>query len=742
MTTDARSLGARWRWPLLAAAIGALLWAWSSWRGDAVAPAPLANPPQGVPAGADVVADETAAPQRVATAAAGETPEPFRSVDGDGEPIAAVPDGLTMLVRDTTGAPVAGAEVEVGWCRGGNEFSFGKDLGTTDAAGRFRTSVRRVEQLDGLRVAAPGLGWLQFDGEPIVAAAASDTVVLVVPAGAALTVKVVDDGGNAIEAAAVTVVGVPVPGGPFENLLRSAGTAVDSDPNGLARLDVPAGVCTISATARGHTSRYSLRCDLPAGPTQLSLQLLDNRRMRLVTVHVHRPPGVRGTVSLRGDTSEMPAMAASPLVVAAEVDRRRLTSWGQPLTDDFKVFVERVRWRLRIEVDGCADYQQWVDAATDVVDVQLQTVDPAKVLRVHGRVLDARGEAVAHTEVVWHCQDHLDGWRHVLADEQGRYAIEGPAGEPFVLSAWRSGHAPAWREQLDGAVGSLAVDLRLGAAGTVRGRCVDDDGAPLRGAVVLRTVGGPLERLAARLGQAGSQEAEALRGMQQVALDGGEFRFEEVGGGDYELVTVPDDLLWPARRRVRAGEVVELRCGEGLEGLARIECQVVDPGTRLPIAGVSSSIGEVGDARGRLRLCVPPGDLQFVMQADGRARKTQRLRGVPAGLSRFVLELPRSVPRFVLVLGADGRPLADCEVRVLDAEAVATGDASPYWPLIGETLSAANGRVDLIGLPAGAFRLAVQRRERNTRGWLLAGPTREFDLAEGSGVREVAVLRW
>ncbi len=62
--------------------------------------------------------------------------------------------------------------------------------------------------------------------------------------------------------------------------------------------------------------------------------------------------------------------------------------------------------------------------------------------------------------------------------------------------------------------------------------------------------------------------------------------------------------------------------------------------------------------------------------------------------------------------------------------------------LIGGMLIAANGRVDLIGLPAGAFRLAVQRREHNSRGWLLAGPTCEFELAEGAGVREVAVLRW
>jgi hypothetical protein len=61
-----------------------------------------------------------------------------------------------------------------------------------------------------------------------------------------------------------------------------------------------------------------------------------------------------------------------------------------------------------------------------------------------------------------------------------------------------------------------------------------------------------------------------------------------------------------------------------------------------------------------------------------------------------------------------------------------------------EVTTDANGRADLLGLPAGPHVLRVQRHERGASGFLLVddAAVKTIALPADAGVRAVAELRW
>src|SRR5262249_12035698 len=124
------------------------------------------------------------------------------------------------------------------------------------------------------------------------------------------------------------------------------------------------------------------------------------------------------------------------------------------------------------------------------------------------------------------------------------------------------------------------------------------------------------------------------------------------------------------------------------------------------------------------------------------------LRVVP-GIQRVAIELPRSVPRYVRLVDAAGRPVDDASIRVVD-EGAPAGRERPFWYLQHEASAIrddvdtdAAGRADIVGAPVAALRLSIERRLWEHGDQLFGDRvTREVVLGADDGVRTVAELHW
>lgn len=689
-------------------------------HGAPAAPAAAATPGNRAADATPANPGDTCAPAaRALVAAAAPDERSFRSVDLDGEPVAAVQDGITFVVRTRTGAPVAGAPIRVGWYRADARSYQGADLGATDAQGAFRSSVHRVDELDGVEVEVPGLGSTTCTADLLLAALQPATVVLVAPDTTWLTVTVVDRSGAPIEGAAIDVRHAATLGQPREYPLQGPPVGAHTDRDGAATVAVAAGRCAVRASAPDFQGNCALHCDLPPGRSAVRCRLEPRSAVREVRVSVRVPPDLDGDVTLGCETSSFAPQDPQPAVVFVEGERRWLEG-RRTAPGEYVVRVEPVAWHLRVTAEGCAPFARWIEPDEDAVLVTLAREDPALAFVVRGRVLGPAGAPAADAEIWWHTAARPNGTMAARADVDGRFALRRPADGRVWLSAWRGDAAPAWVGPWHGDGRSLDLELRLGEPLAIPGVLLGPDGRPITGTVRIAAVGA-------------AERAET----RAVAADG-TFHFGQLPAGDYELFAAPDASEWPARCTARAGQRVVLRSGEGLEGLARIELSVVDPFTTLPVEGALVGDHAVTDAAGKVRLAVPPGDVELLLAGEGFAARMLRLAAPAGAAMRRTVELPREVVRFVRFVDADGRPLADCEIAAVDA---ARGDGA-RWPTTAST--DAHGRAELCGLPAGSHRLVLERYRRDDTGLLYTerGAEREFVLADGAGERQCATFVW
>lgn len=699
---------------------------------------------------------------RTDRSAAAVPPQAFCSLDEHGRPVeGARQDGIAIQVRTVRGLPVAGVRVVAAWSRHTERdgWRFHQDHGPTDDLGLLRTSVTEAtvlaDNLERIDVESPEFGTMTYGGDFLLTPGPVPAVVVVVPDVARLAVRVTDLNLHPLPGATAFLRSRSTLGGRGEHVLEHARLLeVGCDERGIATAIVPAGRCEVSATSEGHACEYTLQCDLPAGPCEVIVPLRAEVPAREVLVRVQLPAGISSPIALNCETRERPELPTQAHVAWVDGERRWLQHRSERPGEYLVSVSHPFRWQVRAMVEGCRRASRWVEPWEREVDLRLQAD-----ARCHVRcsVLMPDGQPASGVEFRLHHAADLGHIVPVLADEDGTQTLALMGSGPAVLSAWKRGLVPAFSGMIDLGQRSQRIELRLTSGSSLHGVLRDRSGLPVAGSVFLRRPAAALQDLAR------GSETRFLPVHDFDRLDSardGRFELLGVGAGEHQVEGLPWSAAWPACRRSRVGDFVELRAGSGLEELVLVDGVVTDPDTGLPLSGVGVEVaphvpswvsGVVTDASGRFALALASGTGAITAHAQGRVLQVTRLLGERAGVHRLEIRLPTSRTRSLQVVDSMGRALEDVYLAVFDDDAIAFSQPvhrsllnATSSPIGREVRTDAAGRVDLHGVPTGPLRIHAQRGSRSRTGRLARDreATRVFSLAADEGTSSVALLRW
>ena len=719
--------------------------------------------PRGAPD--DELRDATAAPFDVAPAAsdgggaavpAAEAPArtaapaaDFVSVDEDGNPIAnPVRDGIVLAVRFAGGQPCAQCPIVVHWRKGFGLY--GKDRGATDADGRFTTTAREIPFFESLTIAHPTLGDFGNGATPVAAADDPRRVDYVVPAMVDVRVVVRDLTGAPLAGAKVAASPSPEPVGLRATMLAPRLPAPDAaespatDAGGVLTLRLPIGVCELAASVDGGKKAQTVHARVPAGGGEIALLALAPAARIPVAVTVDLPPGV-DRIDWDNAWGNSPLPAPSSPLVLSHVDEQRNYELVATGRGTYEARVDLLPWRVTMTTKAGLFAGAAVAAGQRAVRLALApappdpNAEPIALLRVEVRDVDDRPCSDATVRV--HEQANLVHGSDRPVERDGRATLRERATGARVCVSARGRHTP-WTISAPLALteGEHHVTLRLLPGGTVRGRVVAADGRPLAAGVRLLRPALALRELADDVPELLESSASGERFGTGAT---GEFRFHGIGPGEHEVWARPADGSLPARVRVRAGDDVTLRPGQGCEDVFRLAFDAVDAATGAAVAlsgltvrGAVSDPTRSEEGGGFGPAVVRAGEVTVEAYAIGYAEFEQRFVVGPAA-PRRELRLQRSPLRFVRVRDARGAPVWPAEVRARTANGADVGwiDAFGRWD--GTVLrTEANGCVTLRGMPTGAHTLVVARGQRGD------GPSQEFALDATAGLDARLELVW
>jgi hypothetical protein len=444
------------------------------------------------------------------------------------------------------------------------------------------------------------------------------------------------------------------------------------------------------------------------------------------------PPSVVGRIEVNAETAQMTKVPDQVLVSYVESVRRWFSV--ERLADhEFLIHADAEPWYLRVNVEGCEPFGSWMEPARSEVRIELARLDRSKKCRLFGRVVDPSGAPLPQARVVW--ERGVGARPSSIECVRGEYEILCEAPQSIWLQAWGQGLSHEIRGPIELKAGAeVQIDFQLAPSGSVRGKLLNSAGTPTEGDVSLWTAGP-------------EGQAKWLADGSATSSDG--FSFEGLGLGEYTLRAEIHGADWPAWKRVRVGEDVVLRSGDGLERMALVDGVVVDPETRAPLPGITVEGAGETDSRGRFRLVLPTGDTAIAVYGAARTHQTFQIPALAPGLNAVTVPLPKSVSRFVRIVDSSGRGVVNATIRVLD-----DASANAVTPTFRKMLSANGkseardaetddaGRADLHGLPAGRLRLSVERLVCESGYWYRDNAAREFVLEDGEGANSVAVLHW
>ncbi len=276
------------------------------------------------------------------------------------------------------------------------------------------------------------------------------------------------------------------------------------------------------------------------------------------------------------------------------------------------------------------------------------------------------------------------------------------------------------------------ITVAMQPAQRIEGYVVDKDGAPVEGWARLYT---PRERVG--LGHLNADRGGSDRYLESAIENvgtgpPGKFHFNGATQAEHQIWFRPSDsTLPPGIAIARGGDLnVVISIGDLPEGLATVTGVVRDavtgdpvPGIRVGVFGDHSSEGALGttDDEGRY-VCtgLKPGefnfDLEHKKELPGRAPyafKTRVHRLEPGYQDIDFMLPPARTLQLLLEGGTPSGPLRSAHVSVLDADGVLVSlqDDAGYKQGTDETTDW-NGRVDLMGVPAGDVLLQVWLRKK------------------------------
>jgi hypothetical protein len=383
--------------------------------------------------------------------------------------------------------------------------------------------------------------------------------------------------------------------------------------------------------------------------------------------------------------------------------------------DHYTVLVDRLPWQLQLQATGCEFFETKVAANQRLVRAVLTKAapkpDPGPMARILGTVLDPDGKPARLATIHLHGQPDLDQSSDETTASYGCFLIVCKPGGRVCVRASQPPLAPDVVGPIELTPGDQEVTLQLRRPLAVRGVLVDAEGKPVKGTVCLRRPAEALRDLADGVPEILPRSGN---GDSLVTGDDGMFSFETLGPGEHELWAVAEAGGWPARRRVRGGEQVTLRMGEGTEGLVMWKVQVTDAATGATFSEVDLQVtGAVSQpsrpaAGAPIQVVVRPGDLAVRGRARDHVVRTEKVRVDGPDAPLFELKLLPSPLRFLRVVDESGAPVARAQLSALDArgEAIDLLDAwgNEQWMEATD----GHGRAVVRGLPIGALKVSVK----------------------------------
>jgi hypothetical protein len=399
--------------------------------------------------------------------------------------------------------------------------------------------------------------------------------------------------------------------------------------------------------------------------------------------------------------------------------------------------------------------QQLAGARSEVFNVEpgqttVVEFDAASEQAVSGVVTSARGEPISNAYVWLRPESSLDRVADVLresrsaawrTDAYGRFRVSraGPSPDDrFFLVAWHEDAAPAVQRGIK--VPSEGINLRLGQAHVVSGRVLWSDGSLVRAAEVRLDPFTQARHPRGRGARREDQGSDVVSFSMWDRVDG-IFEFRGVAAGEYWLTVLHSDGR-TASRRVQAGtqsiEVV-------LVQTSSIRGVVVDEKGR-PIGAARITTGDrvvASTQQGRFVLRhLEPGKYTLRIE-PGRASYTSEPRlsnfvattveSVAAGTEDLIVRVALGRTVNGIVVGPDGRPVADARVTAVSAEdpsrrATSMGGRPPF------AKAGPDGHFTIDGLGPGHTELRVTARGFAPR-TVPATDGVEVRLARGETVR-------
>ncbi len=734
------------RWIVaLVCIVAALLW-WSSHEGDvpasgerdaaAVADGTTSAARGGVPDPSGSVADGSDSAERSEVDASA-TPS-FVSIDEEGEPIAdAVRDGIVVEVREADGKPCANCAIDVNWRKGFGLY--GHDRGRTEADGTFATTVRQPSFFEALTLQHPVHGEMSSGATPMASAVDPRRVVYTLPRMTTMRAVVRALDGSAVAGAKVEWQCFPERRNVRDAMLVADVPNGETDAKGELVVSVPVGAADVSAAIGDDKPAQVVTMRVPPEGGTIDLVVLRPEDRVEASIELVLPFEADSHLHLNTWGHSPLPMPKSPLVIAVDPKQRGYEA-QQVDALHYTVRVDALPWRASVRHG--ANYYPAVEVATGQRNVRIVCgtpmvlEEPRKAL-VHVTVLGPGGEPHPGASVRVHEKADLVYGSDETAGDGGKVTLRRHATGKKVCVSARDYKLP-WSvsEPIALVEGEQNVELRLHAGGTVRGIVLDERGERLPSNVMLHRPAGGLRGLDPSVEEILDSPAS---GDSIGTGDAAEFWFHGVGPGEHEVWAYPARGGMLARARVRAGEEVTLRQGQGSEGFVLMTVVSVDATTGKPVEVTDVDVfGSVGVAERQEREGAPftcvvqPGKFTVCVRAIDYVLYEQEVT-VGNAPTTHEARMERSPLRFVVLRDPSGAPFWPAEVRVQLKEGVNLDSLDEHGNYAGEVLRTdRNGHVTMRGLSGGAYTLVVERG--NPSNYETDGKPRRLALPAGAGI--------
>lgn len=519
-----------------------------------------------------------------------ETPLVETALEAD-ETRDATEDGFLVRLLDAHGDPITDRHVEVHWRKGWGDY--GDDIGVTDARGEYRSTVRRLDQLQWIVAGEQGpqqLGFYHpFDPHPL----RPREVEVIVPPTGRLLGQVVDAAGQGVREVLVGRDQLETLGfEPWRHLLTEWDDPepVEVDDEGRFELELFEGFHRFEITSEVHAPMHEIAVEVVRDRETHVVFLVECTEGRM-DVLVSVPAKISGipTVRLRHEGA-LPSGGA-PVLEATPVTTSFPGEWIEAEQQTHRYSLpcprERAGWILSASVRGCRSQAIPLARTAATPEIHLAALPPPTPPRfLRGRVVDPSGAGLVGQLYLNRDEElrttSIDGRQ----EGDGSFSIKVRDQGMFYLRVQKEGYERVAVGPIDLAAPLPELEIVLRPARAIEGVCRDARGRPVacsvslyRSRSMLRIPNG------AHPGISDGYFTYAFPGDRRSTREDGAFRFEGVPDREVDIWILPKDrTLPPARVTARGGDRLEVTLGEGLEELREIEGVVLDGISGAPIA--------------------------------------------------------------------------------------------------------------------------------------------------------------